>query len=747
MNKLQRNSVFIPLFFLLTFFSTICWGQQEISGKISNTKNSPIEGAYIYSYKNSNHVHSDFNGEFHISNINKNDTLRISHLGYESYFFHYNGNDTFYNIKLTKQAVNLDEIVVSPNLNALNVFTDLNILTNPVNNSQEILRSVPGIVIGQHAGGGKAEQIFLRGFDIDHGTDISINVDGMPVNMVSHAHGQGYADLHFIIPETIRKLDFGKGPYEAEYGNFTTAGFVDFQLKEQLDESEVSLEVGQFSTQRLLGAFDLLDKNNHHAYLASEVLLTDGPYESPQNFHRINVMGRYSGQVGKKGKLSLTAMHFTSKWDASGQIPIRKVLDGTINRFGAIDNTEGGKTRRSSVIVNYLKTKGANSFLTNTPYLSKYDFELFSNFTFFLNDSVNGDQIKQQEDRFLFGSKTVYNQSFHLNKVNGFYQAGLGLRSDVSKNNELSRTLNRSQTLSTIQLGDVYETNIFGFLNSSFTFGKLTLNPSVRFDYFQFNYNDHLQSEYSTQSINKTFISPKFNVLFNVSQDLQLYLKTGRGFHSNDSRVVLGNTTKSILPSAYGSDLGVIWKPIPKIVLNTAFWYLFLEQEFVYVGDEGVVEPSGKTQRLGLDFSLRYQPLQWLFGDIDVNYAHARAIDEAEGEDFIPLAPDLTVTSAINIIHPKGFHGGIQIRYLKDRPANEDNSIVAEGYAIVDMNLGYQWKKLEFGVSVQNLFNSKWNETQFATESRLQDESESVEEIHFTPGTPFFIKGKIGFKF
>jgi len=202
-----------------------------------------------------------------------------------------------------------------------------------------------------------------------------------------------------------------------------------------------------------------------------------------------------------------------------------------------------------------------------------------------------------------------------------------------------------------------------------------------------------------------------------------------------------------VLPAAYGTDFGMIWKPSPNMIVNVAYWWLYLEQEFVYVGDAGIVELSGRTRRRGIDFSYRYQPVSSLFWNFDVNYTHARSIDDEEGQNYIPLAPDLTLVSGLNFILESGFFGSAQLRYLKDRPANEDNSIVAEGYTVVDMNAGYKWKKLEFGIQVQNLFNVEWNETQFATESRLRDEPNPVEEIHFTPGAPFFLKGSIQYIF
>ena len=266
---------------------------------------------------------------------------------------------------------------------------------------------------------------------------------------------------------------------------------------------------------------------------------------------------------------------------------------------------------------------------------------------------------------------------------------------------------------------------------------KWTFNPSVRLDYFDFKYNDKLVPEYKTQEASKVIVSPKFNILYNPTKNLQLYLKTGKGFHSNDTRVVVTDNNKRTLPAAYGYDLGYIWKPTPKMFLNMTYWYLYLEQEFVYVGDAGIVEPSGETERLGVDLSYRYQPFTSLNWNLDANYTHARSINEPEKMNYIPLAPSLTLASGLNFKFKSGLYTGVNVRHLADRPANEDNSLVAEGYTITDLNAGYKWKNMNFGIQIQNLFNTEWNETQFATESRLQNETQSTEEIHFTPGTPF----------
>ncbi len=741
---------FFKSFIILFFFNQIIYAQQ-INGVVSDEFLQPIENVYIYNTNSLSHAHTLSNGTFILENNSVGDTLNIGLLGYEKAIVVVTNAHLTEGLKIILKAksILLDELVITEQVNALNSVAKVDLETSPVNSSQEILRKVPGLIIGQHAGGGKAEQIFLRGFDIDHGTDISLSVDGMPVNMVSHAHGQGYSDLHFIIPETINNINFGKGPYYANKGDFNTAGYVDFNTKNNLKNSEVSFSLGQFNSMRTLGMFDLLNSSkNSNAYVALEHIQFDGPYDSPQNFNRLNIFGKYNTYLQGNDRLSLSVSHFTSRWDASGQIPQRAVDSGLITRFGAIDDTEGGTTSRSNVNLSYdAILKNDLQFKSNVFY-TKYDFELYSNFTFFLDDPINGDQIKQHESRSIFGLNTKFIKDTFVGDVETKLSSGFGLRHDVVNDVELSHTLNRNETLNYLALGDVNQTNLYGFVNAEFELDKFVIAPALRLDYFKFMYNDDLITQYETQAETKTTLSPKLNVFFNQNKNLQWFLKSGIGFHSNDTRVVVQQNGKEILPKAYGSDFGLVWKPTPKMVLNSALWYLFLEQEFVYVGDAGIVEPSGKSERLGIDLGMRYQFTDWLYFDTDATYTHARSTEEPSGADYIPLAPDFTLTGGLAINDLNGFSAGLRYRYIDDRPANEDNSIVAEGYFITDLNANYKLNNnVTLGLAIENLFDVEWNETQFATESRLQSEPNPVEEIHFTPGTPFFIKGMVSYKF
>jgi hypothetical protein len=735
----------------LVLLSSVTAGAHEIRGKVFGTDKKPLSGVGVYNNNSAAYTYSDDSGYFELGNSSVNDVITFYSLGYATFklIIREAQLGSPVEIVLRESAVSLDQVVLTSKLNALNSIVAVDLNTQPVKSSQEILRKVPGLVIGQHAGGGKAEQLFLRGFDIDHGTDLAIAVDGIPVNLVSHAHGQGYSDLHFIIPETIENVNFEKGPYDINHGNFATAGNVELKTRKTIDANTIAMEVGQFNSLRGLGMIKLLDEEKSNAYMATELVLTDGVFDSPQHFNRFNIMGRYGYNPSESSSLELAIMHFQSKWDASGQIPERALAQGIIGRFGAIDDTEGGNTSRTGMWLSHRKQLGTHEFLRSTAYFTAYDFDLFSNFTFFLEDPVNGDQIRQQENRALFGGSTHYSRWFHLNDGGPHleFEAGVGFRYDDINHVSLSHTRNRYELLSWLANGNIDELNAFGYSGASYTTGKWTLSTGLRMDYLKFDYQDLLSSEYTSLSNNRVFFSPKLKVLYTASPQWQFFLKSGLGFHSNDTRVVVAQSGEKVLPGALGTDLGVIVKPFSRMVVNAALWGLWLQQEFVYVGDAGIVEPSGKTRRLGVDLGLRYELTDWLYCNADLNYAYGRSVDAPQGQNYIPLAPDLTSSGGFAIRDLGNFSGGIQCRYVNDRPANEDGSITASGYFVTDFNLNYRWRQWSIGMIIENLFDTEWNETQFATLSRLQGETTPVEEIHFTPGTPFFLRGRISVSF
>jgi outer membrane receptor protein involved in Fe transport len=751
--------IYIFLLFAVLFLSVPAFSQNkkliiEEGSVINKETKSPVEGATIIFYPGGQVTTTNELGKFSISRNQLNtDSLVISAIGHEKKQVSYEEfTSQNHVIALSEQVIELNSVTVamSPG-EQYKLISKVDIKMRDITNSQEVLRLVPGLFIGQHAGGGKAEQLFLRGFDIDHGTDVNISVDGIPVNMVSHAHGQGYADLHFLVPELIENVSFKKGPYYAEKGNMATAGYVDFRTKNILPANMIKLEAGQFNTYRTVGMVNLLSermrKKEQHAFIATEYMYTKGYFDNPQNFNRLNIFGKYHGKIGEKNVLSLSASTFSSKWKASGQIPERALQSGLIGYFGAIDPNEGGNTGRANINAQLQTSLGNGNFIKNQVYYTSYDFELYSNFTFFLNNDLDGDQIRQKEKRNLVGYNGSYTHIGYAGDKKLTTDIGAGFRLDKTRNSELSRTKDRDIVTEPIKLGDINELNTGAWLNETIRWNeRFSMTAGVRWDVFNVSYKDKLDNN-SLGKANAGIVSPKLNFYYQLNSKTQFYLTAGRGFHSNDTRVVVQTGGKEILPAAYGTDLGIVLKPAPDLLLQAAIWYLKLDQEFVYVGDEGVVEPSGKSRRLGADLSIRYQPVKWLFVDMDANYSNGRAIEENKGENYLPLAPVFTSIGGITYKSSKGLNASLRYRYMGDRPANEDNSVIAKGYFVTDAVVSYERKKFEIGVSVQNLLDVRWKETQFDTESKLQNETIPVSEIHFTPGTPFFLKTHISFFF
>ena len=617
----------------------------------------------------------------------------------------------------------------------------IDVSLRPLQNAQEILRMVPGLFIGQHAGGGKAEQIFLRGFDLDHGTDIRITADGLPVNMVSHAHGQGYADLHFLIPELIEKVAFGKGPYEADKGNFTTAGWVNFHTRDVLDRNFIKAEAGQFNTWRGVGAVNLLSARQarQSAYVAAEYNYSDSFFDAPQHFKRLNALGKYRLALSDRTTLTLAVSAFRSRWNHSGQIPDRAVREGLISHFGAIDATEGGLTGRHNASLTLLNQARGGGLWQQQLFVSQYYFDLFSNFTFFLNDPLHGDQIRQRESRLLWGYNGSYTHTGTLAGHRLTATAGVQYRNDHTTGSELAHTYNRYTLLQRMQYGDIGEGNLGLYADADLLAGRRwSLNAGLRYDYFHNRYLNRLEA--TSQQAAAGIVSPKINLYFTASPRLRLALRLGRGFHSNDTRVVVPQQGRDILPAAFGSDLVMDYKLGPRLYLHAAVWYLGLSQEFIYVGDEGVVEPGGRTRREGIDGGLRYQLLPKLFFDTDLTLTRPRATDAETGKDYLPLAPLFTAAGGLSLQPCKGWSGSIRYRWLGDRPANEDYTLTASGYFISDLQANYDLRQVRLGLSINNIFNTLWKETQFATLSRLKNEATPVEEIHFTAGSPFFAR-------
>ncbi len=710
----------------------------------------PLAGAKVQVAGTPLGANTDSRGIFELAGIPAgSQELVVSYLGYRVDSFPVNLKAALtsqYDIYLQESELALEGIEIkSGKPQGLSLINRFDLQLRPVNSSQELLRTAPGVFIAQHAGGGKAEQIFLRGFDIDHGTDLALSMDGMPVNMVSHAHGQGYADAHFIIPETVERLAIDKGPYAAHQGNLATAGSIDFQTQNALSQNLVKVEAGMFHSYRALAMLKL-DRptgrsNKADAWIAGEYLYSKGYFESPQNLHRINLFAKYRKLLSRTTLLTATVSDFRSQWNASGQIPDRAVNSGLITRWGSIDPTEGGNTSRSNVNVQLCSALPKGWVWRQQAYASRYTFDLYSNFTFFANDSLRGDGIQQVERRWMYGYQTTLTKTIKLLGRDFSHESGLGIRLDDVGNIGLFRSQQRD-LLGRVQHGAVNERNAFGWLSGKWSVSNhLDLTAALRADVLQFGYTDFMEGNSEIARTAKGIVSPKVALDYYVNDRFQLFAKAGSGYHSNDSRVVLGQDQVRILPRALGADVGAMFKPASKLLVQVAVWALDMQQEFVYVGDEGIVEPSGQSRRFGVDLSTRWQPTVWLAADVDVNVARARGYDDAGVASYIPLAPWITSTGGLTAQFSSNFRGSLRYRYLGDRAADEAWDLTAKGYCLLDGALSYTLRERHtIGLSAQNLLNTQWKEAQFATTSRLLGEPDAVTEIHATPGSPFNLK-------
>lgn len=729
---------------------------------IDSVSREPIEAAVVTAIPSGKTAITDKDGNF-ILNGATADSLSFSCIGCKPTKFRAIFGVPMI-VSIGKGVISLKDVIITNDqtLNTYKALSNLDLNMQPVKSAQDLLRLIPGLFIAQHQGGGKAEQIFLRGFDADHGTDVNLSVDGIPVNAVSHAHGQGYADLHFMIPETVSSYDFGKGPYYTDKGDFNTAGYVAYYTKNVLPQDEIKIETGEFQTLRLLAMVNLLGQKakqkGQSAYIAVERLRSNGgPFSLSEHFSRINLFGKLVTRLDSNNRLTAIFSAFKSDWRASGETPDRAVSEGYIaNRFGTLDSAQGGHTARANASIRLNGNLAGGWAMDNQLYYSHYYFNLVSNFSFYYYFPAQGDEFRQYERRNLWGYNGKLSKSATVNNTTYTTTFGAGARYDHVAPDELDHTEN-GQFLDYLQYGRVNELNANGFADETIRTGSWLFNAGLRLDYFHFNYQDlapdsdtYASSIFknTSQTAQKAIISPKVNVQYTFNNRVQLYLKAGKGFHSNDARVVIANKGYETLPAAYGTDLGFNWKPAPNLFINTALWYLYLQQEFTFGEDlidqpAGPVSPSGKTSRMGIDFSARYQFTPWLFASLNANFARPRYIDSAKGHNYVELAPTFTSTGGLDFRLKNGINGGISYRYLHNRAANSDYSLTARGYFITDLAANYTQKRYEIGLSIENLFNRQWDEAQFDYISRLKGEASPVDQVSYTPGVPFFAKLKL----
>ncbi len=628
---------------------------------------------------------------------------------------------------------------------------DKEYLLQPQGRPAQVLRLIPGFIAVEHSGGaGKADQYFLRGFDADHGTDVAFFSDGMPINLRTHAHGQGYTDLNFIIPETIEGLDVHKGAYLPEYGDFATAGAVNFRTREMVKEGVVQGAGGQFDTQRYLLMLSPT-KDRVRTLLAAEGYYTNGPFQNDNRYFRSNLLGKMTTNLTGRDELSLTATFHQSQWNASGEIPLRAVHEGTLDRFGAIDPTEGGKTLRSTAKLNYhYDTASGGQFFANA-YGQYYRLDLFTNFTFFQNDPVNGDGFLQSDRRVMYGGDMGYKQRTEVWGVPSIGTIGFQTRVD-----DIHTGLGTQRTRTPIGVTtdtDILEASYAPFVKAEVQPASwLRLAGGLRAETFTFDVRNRCGTcaEQPAGRKQSGILLPKMNVILGPWASTEFFLNYGEGYHSNDARSAVAPGS-SPLARAKSYEVGVrsrLWGP-EGVELIATLWRMDLKSELVFIGDEGTTEIRGATRREGVEVAARGQ----VWGPIYFNGSVTWTKAEFRNGAAIPLAPEVTAYGAVLVRWPEGLTSQLQATYLGVRPLTEDRSIKAPSWIDFDLSERYQLPiKLSHGhleafLFIQNLLNTKWEQAIFAFESQLRTEAAPVNDIHFVPGNPRTFMGGLAWYF
>ena len=626
------------------------------------------------------------------------------------------------------------------------VITGAQINGRPITRPGEVLEEVPGLIITQHSGEGKANQFFLRGFNLDHGTDIAISVDGMPVNMRTHAHGQGYADLNFLIPELVGAVEFHKGPYFVRDGDFASAGSVRIDYLDTLNRNIALTTLGSFGFKRALSAASApLGAGN--LLVAGEAQVYDGPWAVPDALRKLNGVMRYSQGTALDG-FALTGMAYWARWNATNQVAERAVAEGIIGRYGTLDPTDGGDTGRFSLSGRWSRSD-AGGITRASAYLIGYQMNLFNNFTYFLNDPVNGDQFRQRDRRVLGGgevARVFQGDLFGLPMEN---EIGVQTRTDGIRVGLFNTTAR--QYRSTVLDDRVLEASAAFYYDNRVRWTDW-LRTSIGFRADGYSADVRSDTPANSGTARDGIVSPKLGAVFGPWRDTEVYVNYGGGFHSNDARGVtatvdpaspLFNISRSpfLVPST-GYEIGLRNRSLAGLETAVALFRLDFASENLFQGDTGTTEPSRPTRRFGIEWTNHYAVTPWLALEGDLTITNARFSDRDPVGSRVPEAPTAIASAGITFGEGLGWFGSLRFRYFGPRPLIEDNAVRSKSTALLNGRIGYNFDNgVSLSLDVLNLTNAKADQITYFYTSRLPGEAaDGVADRHFHPVEPTAVR-------
>jgi outer membrane cobalamin receptor len=626
------------------------------------------------------------------------------------------------------------------------------IAQRPISRAGEILETVPGLIVTQHSGEGKANQYFIRGFNLDHGTDMATFIDGMPVNNRTHAHGQGYTDINFIIPEMIESLDYSKGPYYGKEGDFANAGAVRMHSKSSMDDTLIKIGFGQFGYQRVLlaGGTNDLFSDGDRFIAALDTTRYDGPWDVAQEQEKYSAMAKYTfGNAVNGGNISF--MGFDNTWTATDQVPQRYIDNGG-DRYDSLDDTTGGDSHRYSISYEGWHDIAGKSLQSNV-YVVDYGLDLFSNYTYAI-DPVNGDQIRQYDERKIIGGSLLFDV---LPTAKGEWQLGMDVRHDNIGDVSLSATTKRDVREVLIR-HKVEETGLGLFLQNNHNWtNTFRTQIGARIDYLQADVENRLTGEKS--DANDSMVSPKFNAIYSATETTHIFFNYGQGYHSNDARGFsegsrATNGKADVFARSEGADIGVQSQLTDTLQLAASLWWLTLDSELVFVGDNGETEASDKSERKGVEASIFWQPQSWLIIDSDVALSQARLQPSGQSDQYIPGAIERVFSLGVAVHDFGQWDAGLRLRHFGDFALNEDNSERADAVTMLNAQLGHDFTtSLSGSVEVLNITNEEGNDITYLYDSRLPAvngnpaEVTDVEDVHLHPTEPRMVRASLAYRF
>jgi len=610
----------------------------------------------------------------------------------------------------------------------------------------ELVEAIPGMVATQHSGTGKANQYFARGFNLDHGTDFSVHVDGVPINMRTHGHGQGYLDLNFIIPELVRTTTYRKGPYSAAVGDFSSAASAEFAFFERLPETTVLLTIGDYGYLRGLvaGSADLANGVLTGALTATRY---DGAWEEPENLEQINGYGSYAFNLGD-AHVRLALMGYNGEWDATDQIPQRAVEAGLISRYGAIDPTLGGQTERYSLTALFELPSWRANF-----YVIDYDMTLWSNFTYLLDRPDTGDQIEQRDSRQIWGGRVDGELERPFSRDNLSFRWGGDLRYDDIDEVALYASTARVRD-ATLRNDAVEQLSISAYTEAEISVGaRLRAILGLRADHFDWDV-EALNPENSGGG-DDGLVAAKASLGYRLNQHIEAFANWGQGFHSNDVRGATISVDPDGLPTdptpviadSEGAELGVRFEQGNDFNATAVLFRLDLDSELVFLGDSGATEASGATERTGIELTAFWQASDWLALHSEYTYTDAEYTEDQGGGREIPGAVESTFVLGANAQWDNGWSGSLRLRYLGEAPLVEDDSVRRPDSLLLSAGVGYQLRSMSIRLDVFNLLDAEKDDISYYYASRMPDEpTQGVEDVHFHPLEPRTIRGTISYR-